>query len=58
MSTSAISGRSLPDAEIPLLYDDTVDGAVDYKGQQVHRSSSGGWTSAAFIIGKPQPPAK
>ncbi|CAN1293906.1 Protein NRT1/ PTR FAMILY 5.10 [Linum perenne] len=48
MSTS---GRSLPDAETPLLYDDTVDGAVDYKGHQVRRSSSGGWRSAAFIIG-------
>ncbi|CAN1318930.1 Protein NRT1/ PTR FAMILY 5.10 [Linum perenne] len=48
MSTS---GRSLPDAETPLLDDDTVDGAVDYKGHQVRRSSSGGWRSAAFIIG-------
>ncbi|GLT32851.1 hypothetical protein SLA2020_074860 [Shorea laevis] len=36
-------------AEAPLL-DDTVDGSVDFKGRPVHRSSSGGWRSAAFII--------
>lgn len=37
--------------ETPLL-DDVVEGAVDYKGQPVLRSSSGGWRSASFIIGK------
>ncbi|CAL1409941.1 unnamed protein product [Linum trigynum] len=50
MSTSA-AVRGFTDAETPLLYDDTVDGAVDYKGRPVHRSSSGSWRSAAFIIG-------
>ncbi|KAM6544466.1 hypothetical protein CsatB_008913 [Cannabis sativa] len=28
-----------------------VDGTVDYKAHKVSRSTSGGWTSAAFIIG-------
>ncbi|KAK9271228.1 hypothetical protein L1049_026818 [Liquidambar formosana] len=37
-------------AETPLL-EDTVDGAVDYEGLPVNRSSSGGWRSASFIIG-------
>uniref|UniRef100_A0A5B6YQ37 Peptide/nitrate transporter n=1 Tax=Davidia involucrata TaxID=16924 RepID=A0A5B6YQ37_DAVIN len=40
-----------PDAETPLLDDDVVDGAVDYKGRPVTRSKSGGWRSASFIIG-------
>ncbi|RWR81106.1 Proton-dependent oligopeptide transporter family [Cinnamomum micranthum f. kanehirae] len=35
----------------PLLQDDTVDGAVDYKGNPVTRSTTGGWRSASFIIG-------
>ncbi|KAM0977134.1 hypothetical protein ACFX2J_019793 [Malus domestica] len=39
-----------PDAQTPLL-DDVVDGAVDHKGRPVHRSRSGGWRSARFIIG-------
>ncbi|CAN6678702.1 unnamed protein product [Malus baccata var. baccata] len=39
-----------PDAQTPLL-DDVVDGAVDHKGRPVHRSGSGGWRSARFIIG-------
>ncbi|WCJ44211.1 Major facilitator superfamily protein [Euphorbia peplus] len=34
----------------PLLYD-VVDGSVDHKGRPVHRSTSGGWRSATFIIG-------
>ena len=38
------------DTETPLL-DDTVVGSVDHKGRLVKRSSSGGWRSAAFIIG-------
>ncbi|KAK1371038.1 Nitrate transporter 1/peptide transporter family protein [Heracleum sosnowskyi] len=35
----------------PLLSNDVVDGAVDYKNRPVNRSSSGGWRSAVFIIG-------
>ncbi|KAL1833634.1 hypothetical protein ACET3Z_003285 [Daucus carota] len=35
----------------PLLANDVVDGAVDYKNRPVNRSSSGGWRSAGFIIG-------
>ncbi|CAL1353824.1 unnamed protein product [Linum trigynum] len=50
MSTSA-ADRGFTDAETPLLYDDTVDEAVDYKGRPVHLSSSGGWRSATFIFG-------
>ena len=38
-------------ASEPLLEDDTVDGAVDYKGHPVTRSTTGGWRSASFIIG-------
>ncbi|KAJ4846980.1 hypothetical protein Tsubulata_919977 [Turnera subulata] len=37
----------------PLLEEeeeDFVSGSVDYKGHPVHRSSSGGWRSASFII--------
>uniref|UniRef100_A0A2N9F396 Major facilitator superfamily (MFS) profile domain-containing protein n=1 Tax=Fagus sylvatica TaxID=28930 RepID=A0A2N9F396_FAGSY len=36
--------------DTPLVFE-TVDGAVDYKGQPVLRSHSGGWRSAYFIIG-------
>lgn len=36
--------------EAPLL-SDTVDGAVDYKGRPVLRSTFGSWRSASFIIG-------
>ncbi|EXC36135.1 hypothetical protein L484_000371 [Morus notabilis] len=39
------------DAETPILENGIVDGAVDYKGHPVLRSSSGGWRSASFIIG-------
>ncbi|XP_062027364.1 protein NRT1/ PTR FAMILY 5.10-like [Rosa rugosa] len=39
-----------PETRTPLI-DDGVDGAVDYKGHQVRRSTSGGWLSASFIIG-------
>ncbi|KAL2497386.1 Protein NRT1/PTR FAMILY 5.10 [Abeliophyllum distichum] len=38
------------DAETPLL-DDVVHGSVDFKGRPVTRPGSGGWKSAAFIIG-------
>ncbi|XP_062027365.1 protein NRT1/ PTR FAMILY 5.10-like [Rosa rugosa] len=46
----ATSLEESPETRTPLL-DDVVDGAVDYKGHQVHRSTSGGWRSASFIIG-------
>jgi hypothetical protein len=36
--------------EAPLL-SDTVDGAVDYKGRPVLRSTFSSWRSASFIIG-------
>ncbi|KAM5574833.1 protein NRT1/ PTR FAMILY 5.10-like [Rosa sericea] len=46
----ATSLQESPETRTPLL-DDVVDGAVDYKGHQVRRSTSGGWRSASFIIG-------
>ncbi|OWM85097.1 protein NRT1/ PTR FAMILY 5.10-like [Punica granatum] len=46
---AAVSGPG-GGARSPLL-DDVVNGAVDHRGQPVRRSSSGGWTSAGFIIG-------
>lgn len=41
------------DAQTPflLLEEDTVDGAVDYKGRPAIRSKHGCWRSASFIIG-------
>ncbi|KAL9671443.1 hypothetical protein QQ045_009011 [Rhodiola kirilowii] len=42
----ASSDASHLDVEIPLL-----DGAVDFSGRKVNRSSFGGWRSASFIIG-------
>ena len=39
-------------AETPLLENCVVNGAVDYKGLPAARASSGGWRSAAFIIGE------
>lgn len=36
-------------AETPLLHD-TVKGCLDSNGRPVHRSNSGGWRSASFII--------
>uniref|UniRef100_A0A0A0KKU1 Uncharacterized protein n=1 Tax=Cucumis sativus TaxID=3659 RepID=A0A0A0KKU1_CUCSA len=36
--------------EAPLL-DETVEGAVDYKGNPASRFNSGGWRSASIIIG-------
>lgn len=38
--------------QTPLLPDDVVVGAVDYKSRPAQRSKSGGWKSAAFIIGE------
>ena len=43
----------VPETETPLLFLDTVHGAVDYKGRQAVRSKSGYWRSAWFIIGIP-----
>ncbi|XP_073023012.1 protein NRT1/ PTR FAMILY 5.10-like [Primulina eburnea] len=50
MTTSTAAGIHVSDAEAPLLNDD-VDGSVDYKGRPATHSKSGGWKSAAFIIG-------
>ncbi|XP_022954701.1 protein NRT1/ PTR FAMILY 5.10-like [Cucurbita moschata] len=41
---------SVSASDSPLL-NDTVDGAVDFQGHPVLRSSSGGWRSASFMIG-------
>ncbi|KAK9933036.1 hypothetical protein M0R45_020249 [Rubus argutus] len=44
-----------PSTQTPLLVDDddddVIDGAIDYQGRPVFRSSSGCWRSALFIIG-------
>ncbi|KAF9661583.1 hypothetical protein SADUNF_Sadunf19G0083900 [Salix dunnii] len=46
------SGTERSSAATPLIQaaDDSVNGAVDYNGNPVHRSTSGGWRSAFFII--------
>eukprot|EP00258_Populus_trichocarpa_P030855 XP_024446874.1 protein NRT1/ PTR FAMILY 5.10 isoform X2 [Populus trichocarpa] len=46
------SGTERSSAATPLIEagDDSVNGSVDYKGNPVHRSTSGGWRSASFII--------
>ncbi|CAN1235570.1 Protein NRT1/ PTR FAMILY 5.10 [Linum perenne] len=38
-------------AAVSLLDDGDIAGSVDHRGQPALRSSSGGWRSAAFIIG-------
>ncbi|XP_024446873.2 protein NRT1/ PTR FAMILY 5.10 isoform X1 [Populus trichocarpa] len=45
------SGTERSSAATPLIEagDDSVNGSVDYKGNPVHRSTSGGWRSASFI---------
>ncbi|KAL1324871.1 hypothetical protein AAHE18_13G121600 [Arachis hypogaea] len=49
----AISGEVSSELEAPLVADtdNTVNGAVDYKGRPSIRSKSGSWRSARFIIG-------
>lgn len=49
MAISRVTTTS--DAGNPLLNDDLVDGAVDFKNCPVVRSKSGCWRSASFIIG-------
>ncbi|KAH6759339.1 Major facilitator superfamily protein [Perilla frutescens var. frutescens] len=44
------TGNEISEAEPPLL-NDVVRNAVDYNGQPAHRSNSGYWKSASFIIG-------
>ncbi|KAJ8769857.1 hypothetical protein K2173_008939 [Erythroxylum novogranatense] len=39
-----------PEAQTPLLHE-AIEDSVDYKGRPVYRPNSGGWRSAAFIIG-------
>ncbi|KAJ6422159.1 hypothetical protein OIU84_027161 [Salix udensis] len=50
--SSISSGTERSSAATPLIEaaDDSVNGAVDYDGNPVHRSTSGGWRSASFII--------
>ncbi|KAJ6744771.1 MAJOR FACILITATOR SUPERFAMILY PROTEIN ISOFORM 1 [Salix purpurea] len=50
--SSISSGTERSSAATPLIQaaDDSVNGAVDYDGNPVHRSTSGGWRSASFII--------
>ncbi|KAH8480315.1 hypothetical protein H0E87_030538 [Populus deltoides] len=46
------SGTERSSAAAPLIEAeaDSFNGSVDYKGNPVHRSTSGGWRSASFII--------
>uniref|UniRef100_A0A2C9U2K1 Major facilitator superfamily (MFS) profile domain-containing protein n=1 Tax=Manihot esculenta TaxID=3983 RepID=A0A2C9U2K1_MANES len=50
MATSDLSTTSTTTSIATPLMEDTVDGTVDYNGRPAHRSSSGGWRSASFII--------
>ncbi|XP_010683110.2 protein NRT1/ PTR FAMILY 5.10 [Beta vulgaris subsp. vulgaris] len=50
----AITVASSADAQTPFLLleeEETVDGALDYKGNPAIRSKHGRWKSASFIIG-------
>lgn len=52
MATVITESNISSTAWTPLLEaEDTVGSAVDYKGRQARRSTSGGWRSALFIIG-------
>ncbi|CAK7344809.1 unnamed protein product [Dovyalis caffra] len=46
------SGTESSSSATPLMeaVEDIVNGSVDYKGNPVHRSTSGSWRSASFII--------
>ncbi|KAF2297323.1 hypothetical protein GH714_021399 [Hevea brasiliensis] len=46
MAITSPSTSGSPDVQTPLLLD-----TVDYKGLPAHKSTSGGWRSASFIIG-------
>lgn len=49
MGVSGDSGDA--SIEAPLLAEEQVEGMVDWEGRKARRWSSGGWRSAAFIIG-------
>ncbi|KNA05369.1 hypothetical protein SOVF_190970 [Spinacia oleracea] len=54
MAPAITLASSASDAKTPFLHleeEDTVDGAVDYKGSPAIRSKHGRWRSASFIIG-------
>ena len=46
------SDNSFTEESQTPLFEGTVAGAVDYKGNPVLRANSGGWRSAIFMIGK------
>lgn len=48
---SSATERSGAAAPLMEAAEGTVNGSVDYRGSPVHRSTSGGWRSASFIIG-------
>ncbi|KAL8136028.1 protein NRT1/ PTR FAMILY 5.10-like [Apium graveolens] len=49
---AAITGITAAAIDTPLLNDDEiVNGVVDHRNRPAHRSKSGGWRSASFIIG-------
>lgn len=51
MSISIATGDEISEAEESLLVNDIVRRSVDFNGRPSHRSKSGGWKSASFIIG-------